>query len=62
MKAEDIINGTLLTTCRHELTAHMEALENALINNECDFGEGDWKLISRGIDDKSREFNQCIHH
>jgi hypothetical protein len=62
MKTTDILTGTILATCRQELQAHLDLIELAIINKECDYSHEDWKQIAAGIDDKTREFNSRINH
>lgn len=62
MKTEKIIEGINNANCRHELSAHMDLIDEAILSDACDFGEREWLKIAACVDAKTQEFNNRIFH
>ena len=62
MNTKDILTGIRESLTRQELAAHIDLIEVAIDNDECDFGSIEWLRIAKAIDEKNTEMNERIFH
>ena len=62
MKTEDIYKGIELAQTRKELSRHLDRLEQAIADEQCDYMEEDWLAIARAVDLRNNDFKKRIFH
>ena len=62
MTVNEIILGMQMATCREELRAHLDLVQLALDNDQCDFDDIEWQLITSIGILKRDEFNCRVYH
>ena len=62
MKTEDIYKGIELAQTRQELSQHLDRLEHAIADEQCDYMEEDWLAIARAVDLRNNDFKKRIFY
>ena len=62
MKTELILTGIQDATCRDELSAHIDLIEEAIERGACDYGVSEWLKIAAAIDLRNAELNNSVFH
>lgn len=62
MKTKDILNGIELAQTRQELSQHLDRLEQAIVNEQCDYMQEDWLAIARAVDLRNNDFKKRIFY
>jgi len=62
MKTENILKGIQAADCKADLSAHLDAVEDAIANDECDYQIHEWNRIGDAIRRKTEELdNRAVH-
>ena len=62
MTYDEIMTGIHDAECKLELSKHIFRVEVANDNDECDYGEQDWREIREFASKRIREFDSRILH
>lgn len=62
MKTEDIYKGIELAQTRQELSQHLDKLEQAIADEQCNYMAEDWLAIARAVDLRNSDFKKRIFH
>jgi len=62
MKANEIKTKIYEADCKEDLAVFFDQLEIAINNDECDFEEDEWRLITNVAQWKKDEFDSRVIH
>ena len=62
MTKDEILTGIHDAECKPELKAHIELIDKALDNGDCDYSADDWKEISSYVGMRLKEFESRVIH
>ncbi len=60
MKTKEIFAGIEQAETRQELSAHIDLIEQAIVNEACDYDTEEWLAIARAIDEKTGELDTIM--
>ena len=62
MNTKQILTGIQESTCRDELSAHLDLVQEAVQSGECDYSSSEWLRIVQETEDKTYEFDERVLH
>ena len=62
MKTELILTGIQQATCKAELSAHIDLVQEAVQSGECNYTCSEWLRIVQEAEDKTYEFDERVFH
>ena len=62
MKTEQILKGIKAADCKADLSAHLDAVEDAITSGECDYQIHEWNRIGDAIQLRTIELDNRVVH
>ena len=62
MKTSEILTGIQESTCKAELSLHIDLIEKALDLGQCDYDWSEEIKIAKAIEERIYEFNERVFH
>ena len=62
MNTKQILTGIQEASCRAELSAHVDLIDQAIQRDQCNYNGSDWLKIERAVRLKNDEFNNRVLH
>ena len=62
MNTKQILTGIQDATCRAELSAHVDLIEQAIQRDQCNYNGSDWLKIEQAVKLAMDEFNERTYH
>ena len=62
MNTKQILTGIQEASCRAELSAHVDLIEQAMQRDRCSYDSSDWLKIEQAVRLAMDEFNERTYH
>ena len=62
MNTKQILTGIQEASCRAELSAHVDLIEQAIERDRCSYDSSDWLKIEQAVRLAMDEFNERTYH
>jgi len=62
VKTSEILTGIQLASCKRELSLHIDSIEKALDEGQCNYNALDEQEIAKAIEERLEEFRARVFH